>query len=149
MDVGVVIQGVQYTFARGGIWGIRTIIGFGIAYAAVKVAERAHGDPVVNLAVVGGAFVLILSLQKLGENIARWTDRHFFREAYKSEQILSELSEKVRTIVETGPLLETVARRISESLHVRRVALLLDGAGGYRTGVRSGLRGVSGAQFSR
>ena len=37
----------------------------------------------------------------------------------------SELSDRVRTIVETTPLLETVTHTISESLHVPRVAALL------------------------
>ena len=51
--------------------------------------------------------------------------------AYDAEQILSDLANKVRTMVETGPLLETVANRISESLHVPRVAVLLNGGGAF------------------
>jgi sigma-B regulation protein RsbU (phosphoserine phosphatase) len=35
-------------------------------------------------------------------------------------------------MVETGPLLETVATRIAESLHVPRIAILLDGGGTFR-----------------
>jgi len=45
------------------------------------------------------------------------------------EQILSELSDDVRTMVETGPLLETVANRVSDTLHVPRVAILLNSDG--------------------
>ena len=47
-------------------------------------------------------------------------------------KILSELGDQVRTMVETQPLLATVTERISESLHVPRVAVLLDGSGPYR-----------------
>src|SRR5258708_14709331 len=57
--------------------------------------------------------------------IAAWIDRRFFRDAYDAEQILTELAESVRTMVETEPLLRTVAERISASLHVPRIALLL------------------------
>jgi phosphoserine phosphatase RsbU/P len=42
------------------------------------------------------------------------------------------VGEKVRTSIETGPLLETVAGRIADSLHVRQVAVMLDGGGPYR-----------------
>jgi sigma-B regulation protein RsbU (phosphoserine phosphatase) len=54
-----------------------------------------------------------------------WIDKRFFREAYDAELILSELSDDVRTMVETKPLLETVAGKISESLHIPHVALLM------------------------
>jgi phosphoserine phosphatase RsbU/P len=60
-------------------------------------------------------------------------DRRFFREAYEADAILSDLASKVRTMVETGPLLETVATRIAESLHVRRIAILLDGSGTFQS----------------
>lgn len=50
--------------------------------------------------------------------LGRWVDRRFFREAYEADAILSDLATNVRTIVETRPLLETVATRIAESLHV-------------------------------
>ncbi len=58
-----------------------------------------------------------------------WTDRRFFREAYNAEQVLNELSDQVHSMMETRPLIEMVAARISETLHVPRVAVLL-GAGG-------------------
>jgi sigma-B regulation protein RsbU (phosphoserine phosphatase) len=61
----------------------------------------------------------------LADKIRIWTDRKFFREAYNSEQILTELTEDVRTMVETKPLLEIVSNKISESMHVPQVALLL------------------------
>ncbi|MDQ3819237.1 MAG: GAF domain-containing protein, partial [Acidobacteriota bacterium] len=85
-----------------------------------------------KLAAMALGVALIFLLQGVAEKLRRWVDRRFFREAYNAEQILSDLSEKVRTIVETEPLLETVAQRISESLHVRRVALMLRENGSYR-----------------
>src|SRR5436305_4730295 len=83
-------------------------------------------------AYVAVGVALALRVREVGEKLRRWVDRRFFREAYNAEQILSDLSEKVRTIVKTEPLLETVAQRISESLHVRRVALMLREDGLYR-----------------
>jgi phosphoserine phosphatase RsbU/P len=58
-------------------------------------------------------------------------DRRFYRDAYNAEQILAGLSEEVRTLVETKPLLERVAQRIAESLHFR-LAVLLEDSGRYK-----------------
>jgi sigma-B regulation protein RsbU (phosphoserine phosphatase) len=58
-------------------------------------------------------------------------DRRFFREAYNAEQILSDLANRLRTMVETGSVLEMVAHRISQSLHIPRVALLLNSGGRF------------------
>ena len=69
---------------------------------------------------------------KFADRLRRWVDRRFFREAYEADAILSDLAAKVRTIVQTGPLLETVATRISESLHVPRIAILLHEGGVFR-----------------
>ena len=46
--------------------------------------------------------------------------------------MLTELSEQVRSITEPRSLLETVAARISETLHVPQVAVLLGGSGFYQ-----------------
>ncbi len=75
---------------------------------------------------------VIFAMRRVGEWLIGWTDRRFFREAYNTEQILGDLSRKVLTMVETKPLLETVAGQISQSLHVPRVALLLKQDGQYR-----------------
>ena len=126
MDVGVVIrQGLQYALAKGGVRVLQFIFLLGIGLG-VRWSINNYGR---NFAIQIGIIVVGIALVPLIELIAKplriWIDRRFFREAYNAEQILSELSEDVRTMVETKPLLETVAGRISESLHVPQVALLL------------------------
>jgi len=68
---------------------------------------------------------LWLSARYMCERLRDWTDRRFFRDAYNAEHILASLSDEVRSIVETQPLLERVATKIGESLHVPRIAVLL------------------------
>jgi sigma-B regulation protein RsbU (phosphoserine phosphatase) len=134
MDVRVVIrQGLQYTLARRGITALRAVLSAGAIAAAVYLLEEHSriNSPlfygiIISTILIGG------SLQRLGDHLLSWTDRRFFRDSYDAEQILSELGEKVRSIVETQPLLATVAHRIAESLHVPRVAALIDGSGPYR-----------------
>lgn len=67
-----------------------------------------------------------------------WTDRRFFREAHSAELILNELNESVRTIVESRPLLEMVAHKISDSLHVARLAILVKSGAEYQVQYAAG-----------
>lgn len=76
-----------------------------------------------------------------------WLDRRFFREAYNTELILSELSENVRTMVEAQPLIETVTHQISESLHIPQVAALLKCNGDYRPAHALGFSGAPQVSF--
>jgi sigma-B regulation protein RsbU (phosphoserine phosphatase) len=82
--------------------------------------------------IIAFGLVAILWMRKLATYVRAWVDRRFFRDAYNAEQILSGLSDEVRSIVETKPLLERVAQRIAESLHVPRIAVLLEDGGWYR-----------------
>jgi sigma-B regulation protein RsbU (phosphoserine phosphatase) len=73
---------------------------------------------------LAAGLIFVVLVGRIADRLHAWTDRRFFREAYDAERILGDLSERVRTMVEAGPLLETVTRTISESLHVARVSVL-------------------------
>jgi len=133
MDVSVVIrQGVQYALARGGVKVVQggLIAGLILTISYAVSTQRLVLPRIIMLVAV--AVFLILQLQRIGIRLAKWVDRSFFRESYDAELLLSDLGEKVRTIVETRPLLETVARRIGETLHVPRVAILLKVEGPFQ-----------------
>lgn len=133
MDVRVVIrQGLQYALAKNSIWVLQILLLCVVLFSLVWFVQntRETNLGIILFFVIGvGSFFFI---GKLADKIKTWVDKKFFREAYNAEQILSELGEEVRTIIETKPLLETVAQKISESLHVTRVALLLNQNGYYR-----------------
>jgi sigma-B regulation protein RsbU (phosphoserine phosphatase) len=132
LDVRVVIrQGLRYALARRGILAIQFIaVGVVTLSAATLVADPARNRP-RKLQVIASGMIAALGIRRGGDKLQAWTDRRFFREAYNAEQILSELSDQVRTMVETKPLLETVAMRISSSLHVPRIAMLVKNDGHY------------------
>ncbi|MGB7925830.1 MAG: SpoIIE family protein phosphatase [Pyrinomonadaceae bacterium] len=133
MDVRVVIrQGVQYALAKSGVRVIQVALSAIIIFAAASFISSSSTNRPQKIIVISAGITFVFLLQGLAERLRRWTDRRFFREAYNAEVILSDLSEKVRTMVETAPLLETVAQRISESLHIPRIALLLKDDGTYR-----------------
>ncbi len=133
MDVRVAIrQGVQYAFARSGVQALRWVLSGIILLSGYWLLTRPDANWLATIIVIGVGVALLIVLRRAGDRVAHWVDRRFFREAYNTEQILSELSEEVRLMVETDPLLETVARRVSESLHVPRVTVMLEENGDYR-----------------
>ena len=132
MDVRVVVrQSLQYGLAKSGIRALQFVaiaIVIGAALALAGNSNRLGKMIVIAVAVTVG-----FSIPRLGERLRTWTDRRFFREAYNTEQVLSELSDQVRSMVETRPLIETVAARISDTLHIPQVAVLLASGGPYRS----------------
>jgi sigma-B regulation protein RsbU (phosphoserine phosphatase) len=126
MDVRVVVrQGLQYALARNGILAIQIVLSAVIIFAAASLATNPGVNrPRIIMTVAVGVMLVFLT-RNAAAALRGWTDRRFFREAYDAERILSELGETVRTMVEMQPLLQTVTERISASLHVPRVAVLL------------------------
>ena len=126
-------QGVQYALARNGARALLLITVAGttaFATASVLDAERELGAKVLVVALSAGTLVLV---SRIAEPLARWVDRRFFREALDAEHLLLDVSEKIRTMLDAGPVLEIVAHAVSKSLHVPRVAVLLRGNGHYDT----------------
>ena len=132
LDVRVIIrQGMQYAFARGGVMAARVLAGVGVIVAMSLLIARPDTRRVEILTIVGAGVTLIFMLGLVADRVKRWIDHRFFRDAYRSDLILTELADKVGAIVETRPLLETVGRTLSETLHVPRIACWVKGAQGY------------------
>jgi sigma-B regulation protein RsbU (phosphoserine phosphatase) len=132
MDVRVVLrQGLQYGLAKGGIRVLQVIAIIVVVWTALRMLRQGSGNPEMIVVIALGLFA-IFSIGRAAGKLLTWTDRRFFREAYDAERVLSELSDHVRSIVETRPLIETVADRISETLHIPHIAVLLGGSGPYR-----------------
>lgn len=94
-----------------------------------------------NGRVIGvvSAFVAIIFwrfTQRLHQRfVAPAIDRRFFRQAYDSQQILSELAESLRTTTDIPTLLESIADRLQSALQTASVAIYLreEPSGDYRT----------------
>jgi phosphoserine phosphatase RsbU/P len=57
--------------------------------------------------------------------VAPAIDRRFFRQAYDSQQILTELTESLRTTTDIPTLLESVAKRLQSALQTANVTIFL------------------------
>jgi sigma-B regulation protein RsbU (phosphoserine phosphatase) len=149
VDVRVIIrQGIKYALARRGVAVLRIAASGGVAYGTMLEVQRHHAHYLWRVVAVGAGIALLLATRRLGDRLGGWVDRRFFREAYDVEQILSELSDTVRAMVETRPLLETVARRLSESLHVPRIVFLLRSGNALEPAYAVGYPSMPEARFS-
>ena len=103
MDIRVVVRrGLQYALATRAIRVLQFLVTMAVITVAVYVPTTTlWSGPRRFLAIALGA-VLMSRLGKGADWLRAWTDRRFFRDAYNAELILSDLGEKVRTIVEDG-----------------------------------------------
>ncbi|HEU5021761.1 MAG TPA: SpoIIE family protein phosphatase, partial [Bryobacteraceae bacterium] len=130
MDLRVVVrQSVKYTLARGGLRFIRLLL----LVAAVFVFTRPVGQGWRPVLVIAAVLGLLVIRRKNMDRASVWIDRKFFREAYNAELVLSELALEVGRYVEIEPLLETVARRISNTLHVEDIVIMVREGDRFRT----------------
>ena len=133
MDVRLVVRtGLQYALAKNGVRVLQVVLTAIFIIATVNLASDVNRNRPQKIQTISLGILAVALMQRGAGKLRSWTDRRFFREAYDAELILSDLSESVRSFVEIHPLLETVAQRISESLHVTRVAVMLNGSGMYR-----------------
>jgi sigma-B regulation protein RsbU (phosphoserine phosphatase) len=133
MDVSVVVrQGLQYALAKNGVLALQILLSVAVIFTAFSFVSDNETNRPQKIIFISLGIIGVFLIRLLAGRIKAWTDRRFFREAYNAEQILADLSEDVRTMVETKPLLETVSNRISESLHVPQVALLLKNGNNFQ-----------------
>ncbi|HEY0703753.1 MAG TPA: SpoIIE family protein phosphatase [Candidatus Acidoferrales bacterium] len=143
MDVSVVVrQGLQYALATNGIRLVRLLLTAGVLAGTIMLSRDPGRSGAQKIIAIVVCVALWIWLRKVADLVRAWTDRKFFREAYDTEKILEGLSDEVRTMVETQPLVERVATRLAESLHVRQVAVLLADSGWYRPAFALGYSGT-------
>jgi phosphoserine phosphatase RsbU/P len=125
LDLRIILrQGTRYAFARGTLWVLQALVFTFLFFRIFHFAHASGRGAQLIAPIVFVVIVLFLRL-RIARPLSLWIDRRFFREAYSVDQVLVELSEQARTFTETEPLLRTITERISQTLHVERIAFLL------------------------
>ncbi len=127
MDVRILVrQGTKYAFARQSVFIIRALLAVWLSVALKNLLSQPGEKRVARAIEALAAFALFFAFRSiLTKRLQQTIDQRFFREAYSTEQVLSELSEEARNFTEAGPLLDRVTQRIGETLHVQRIAVFL------------------------
>jgi phosphoserine phosphatase RsbU/P len=121
MDLRFVIRrSLQYAMARGGLFVVRAGL---IVLAIYLFSTAARGGRMTELTAV--AVGLVVLRRRTADRASQWVDRKFFREAYDSERVLQELATEAGRYVQIDPLLAKVAKRISGTLHVPDIVILV------------------------
>jgi len=144
LDVRVVLrQGIQYALARNSVRVMQVLVTVAVFVAAGRLVGNTSRSPIEKIALFAVGLGVIMGIRRGADRLRGFIDRCFFREAYDAERLLSELSDQVRSIVEPRSLLETVAARISETLHVPQVAVMLDAGSPFQPAYVLGYESVS------
>jgi sigma-B regulation protein RsbU (phosphoserine phosphatase) len=130
MDVRILLRiGTKYLLARATLVAVELGIAvFLILHLMVPMIQRRQHQilNVVLLTVIAAALFRAFAMRNsLSGRLQTWLDRKFFREAYNTEVVLSELVEHAREFTDEKKLIDTVVLRISEILHVPQVAVWL------------------------
>jgi len=136
MDVRILLRmGTKYLLARATLIALELGIAAFVIFRFVVPMMQTRTHPVLNVILLAVIVVLvyraIAARGSLGSQFQRRLDRKFFREAYNSEVVLSELAEHARKFTDKKPLIETVAQRVSEVLHVAEIAVWLRGSSAF------------------
>lgn len=150
MDIRMVVRsGVRYAMASTSIQVLRISLAAALVGVVVFLLQHSARTWQTALIIAAGISLMVL-LGRAGRNLTSWMDRRFFREAYNTEVILTELSNSVAGFHDMRKLLETVTHRISQSLHVPRVAVLLEQGDRYKPAYTLGVDGgASGLELQR
>jgi sigma-B regulation protein RsbU (phosphoserine phosphatase) len=111
---------------------MQVILSIAVIVTALSFITNSDTNRPQKITFIALGVTLVFLIRMIAEKIRVWTDKRFFRDAYDSEQILSELSEEVRSMVELRPLFEKVSTQISESLHVPQIVMLLKEGDSFR-----------------
>ena len=133
MDLTFVVrQSVQYGLAHVGVRALRILL---IVIFVNLVSNPLKGwSPAAAAQWLGIGFLgLVVFRQKAVTRASLWVDRRFFREAYDAETVLSELAVEAGRYVEIDSLLQTVALKISNTLHVPDIVILVREGNAFRT----------------
>ena len=150
MELRVLVRvGLQYALASKGMRVLQVIASVVVIFFAIRMTADATLRQPQRMELLGFTLVFIVYSRRLAPKVQGWIDRRFFREAVNIDNVLAELSEKVRTIREIRPLLGTVTSTISSALHVPHVAALLPQNGDYVPAFALGYDTAPSVSFSR
>jgi sigma-B regulation protein RsbU (phosphoserine phosphatase) len=140
VDVRILIrQGTRYALARQSINIIRILLAIWLSLSMIDFVRHPGHQRNVDVVRIFGIIAIFFAFRfRLSRRLQQMIDQRFFREAYSTEQLLSELSEEVRNFTEVAPLINTITRRLGDTLHVDRIAVFLRSGDTFRLQLATG-----------
>ncbi len=145
IDVKLLVrQGTKYAFATRSVVIMQLLLGTWLGFSLVHFFQSGEERRLVDIVRIFGIMACVFAFRfVLSKRLQQRIDQRFFREAYSTEQILSELSEEARNFTEVTPLLNTITQRIGQTLHIERIAVFLRAGDSYRLQLATGISATS------
>jgi sigma-B regulation protein RsbU (phosphoserine phosphatase) len=126
MDLRFVIrQSLQYGLVKVGLWVARALLIALAVYLFTTAKWSGKSGPMQPIELTSVGVGLLVLRKRTANRASQWVDRRFFRESYDAEKVLTDLASQVGRYVQIQPLLETVAARVSNTLHTPDIVILL------------------------
>jgi sigma-B regulation protein RsbU (phosphoserine phosphatase) len=140
MDLHILIrQGTRYALARQSINVLRILLAVWLAFTLKDFLQHPGHQRHVDIVRIFGILAVFFAFRfQVSKRLQQKIDQRFFREAYSTEQILSELSEEARNFTEVAPLISTITKRLGDTLHIDRIAVFLRAGDTYRLQLATG-----------
>jgi sigma-B regulation protein RsbU (phosphoserine phosphatase) len=125
-------MGTKYLLARATVLTAEVaLVAFLILRFIVPMMQRKEHQLLNFLLLalcIGALFQVFILRDSFSRRLQRWLDRKFFREAYNSEVVLSELAEQVRQLTDRTYFSTLFFAASLKVLHVSQIAILLRGS---------------------
>lgn len=139
MDVRVALRmGARYLLAKNGLRVAIFLFMLPLGLLIMRFVLRSDQTSAVKAAAVGAYVAVFTAVFLTARRMFREIDRRFFREAYDEEQVLTDLADQVRTMVDAKALIETLANRVAEAIHIEKIAVLIPEGGVFRAAYAKG-----------
>jgi sigma-B regulation protein RsbU (phosphoserine phosphatase) len=141
VDIRILIrQGTRYALARQSINIVRFLLAVWLSFSMVDFVRHPGHQRNVDVVRIFGIIAISFAFRfRLSKRLQQKIDQRFFREAYSTEKLLSELSEEVRNFTEVAPLIRTITQRLGDTLHIDRIAVLLRSGDSFRLQLATGV----------
>jgi len=144
LDVNILVRmGTRYLLARTTAFLLEFAVILLILFRVIiPILQRNNqGALTIMIPFVVLVFMLRIHFMKrpLAVRVRESIDRQFFRDAYNTEQVLSQLAIEARSIADPGALIQTMSSRISEVLHVPQMAVMLRSGDVFRLQTAGGI----------
>jgi sigma-B regulation protein RsbU (phosphoserine phosphatase) len=140
VDVRILIrQGTRYALARQSVNIVRVMLAIWLSLSMIDFVRHPGHQRNVDVVRIFGIIAIFFAFRfRLSRRLQQGIDQRFFREAYSTEQILSELSEEARNFTEVAPLINTITQRLGDTLHIDRIAVFLRTGDTFRLQLATG-----------
>ena len=123
------LMDVDILFRRGAAYTLATAMVVGLYVTVVVVVGNLFGEGLPQLGIIGSIIATIVAaflFAPTKEHIQIWLDKFFYKERYNLRVTVTDFGRKLGSEVDLAKVLDRIVERLSSSLLVDKMAVLLE-----------------------